>query len=217
VRLRAICLLLVGAGSLDPTQATLEISTNAVCGAEGPTDGTFFEAGVLAAAAVSGLPDAPNGTTCACTPGPDGVHDVGTMIVFPEGGATSATAVVIGSLDSVTAEQCVPFAKGDLGSPVRDRCIVARRAITFADHRPLTVPILLDSQCAGVPCPDSQTCARTATGVACVDASVICEGATCTVSEGGGGGGGPAPEIVYDGSIEARAITGLGAGAGARP
>ena len=131
-------------GCLDPTQATLLISTNVTCGPESAEPGALFETGILAAPASRVDEVSFTVTTKECSAG-----DVGSIVVFPEDGASEAAVVVVGSIGSQTAEGCLPFARR---VPMADgnQCIVARRRISFISHKKLEIPIVLDMECVGV-------------------------------------------------------------------
>ncbi len=134
---------------------------------------------------------AANTTTPDCSGG-----DIGTMVLYPDGGAKRAGVLVVGRLhrepDPGSIENCLDFANPKPGEVVDgSNCILARRQVEFIDHVPLRLPIQLDVACAGVFCPDGQTCVSGADGVRCASAVVTCdESGTCDEPVGGGGVGG---------------------------
>lgn len=180
---------------LDPTQATLVITTNVDCGPEEHADGTLFETGLSAAATANATAQALATTTTACTPRDSGIHDIGELVIYPEGDTTDASVIVVGALDTgVTAEDCLALARREGDADNAQRCIIARRTVGFATHKSLEVPILLDRLCAGVLCDDGTTCVSVAGATSCVDDRVSCRGEACSLENTGGGatGGGGA-------------------------
>jgi uncharacterized membrane protein len=185
------------AACLDPTQVTLEITTDAPC----PSDaaiGSLVATGVVAG---------PLAKTAAATATPDAVTDscdageVGTIVLHPDGDATSASALVVGLLavdgGTRTVEDCVRFANDTSDQAPAPECIVARRQVEFIAHKPLTLPVRLYAACAGVRCAPGKTCLPGApldeTSQPCVSATVACDEASGDCEEptpqGGGGAG----------------------------
>lgn len=194
----ALAILVAGAALAcrDPTQVTLELSTNATCPAEPLAPLMLLETGIVAGPPerVSRPDAAANTTTSACNAG-----EIGTVVLYPEDGALDAGALVIGRLyedgDAGSVERCIQFANPD---PSRDpslppidgsNCIVARRRVAFIEHVPLRLPIRLDVACAGVLCPSDQTCVADPGGVRCVSAEVGCDEKGSCEEPGAGGGG----------------------------
>jgi outer membrane protein assembly factor BamB len=147
-----LAILLAGvAGCLEPTEAIVEISTDASCedvSGTGITGGLLFDIETL-----------PFGTTTdACSSG-----DIGSIVLVPgeddEDDAAFAFKVVT-SLD-VPVDSCIAPAYGP-------GCIVARRALRYVPHEPFRLPVQMAAACAGVICPPEQTC---------VDGT--CQSATC--------------------------------------
>jgi hypothetical protein len=179
----------------EPTQITLEVTTDAQCPAEPPDAPSLVDTFIAAGAKLS--PDelvAANITT-QCTP-EDGDNLVGTLVLIPgDGDGSTVEVVVIGGVDShgtstqattrLGAEACTSrVAAGESidGMP----CIVAKRRLGFVDHKKLFLPIKLDKRCIGVECEQDQTCFEGG----CVDAAVVCDDAgNCANPQGTGGGG----------------------------
>src|SRR5689334_5678184 len=87
-------------------------------------------------------------TTDQCTGG-----EIGSIVLYPDDGPQDGPLVfkVVSSLGSTPVEECVaPFYGQD--------CIVARRSMHFVPHHPFEVPISMEIACAGLLCPDNQTC-----------------------------------------------------------
>ena len=127
----------------DPTQITVEITTDVKC-----TDlrGTSITVGDLA-----GLDDRPL-TTQTTTCDPDRAR-IGSMVIVPSGAddETVAIRVIVGlGKDPAT---CLPPSYGP-------GCIVARRAIRFVPHTSLTLPIFLATSCNGIACGATDTCVQ---------------------------------------------------------
>jgi hypothetical protein len=88
------------------------------------------------------------------------------------------------------AEKNAPFAVkvvASLGAPLENcvapdygpSCIVARRAMRFVPQRPFHVPVRLSQACAGVVCPETQTCVDGTCRSVTVDADDCDVGDTC--------------------------------------
>ncbi len=214
-------LLLALAACLDPTQATLELTTNAPCGGAGPEAATLYETGVLAGSVDQVKSGDLNTTTAACSS--DGT--IGTIVLYPQDGARDASAIAVGALGSRTAQECLAFAQGKDTGPPTD-CIIARRRVTFVEGQDLRIPILLDNACAGVLCPEDQTCERATDAqgnvtTRCVSAVVECSDdgscqpssvASSTTGQGAGGAGGASTTTGTGGAGGASTVATTGTG-----
>lgn len=171
---------LVAHGCKEPTQVTVDVRTNVVCAdmrgvdvAVGSDPRRAEERASLAA--TSSGPRFPSGSTKDCTEGPP-PRAVGTIVVTPSGSA--GAVVVIAAFGQTNVADCVAPA-------LPPRCIIARRRFSFVDNRRVTMPIVLDPDCAGIPCNETSTCV----GKKCVDSAVDCSGAECTEPGIGADGG----------------------------
>ncbi|MBL9025503.1 MAG: hypothetical protein JNL21_25125 [Myxococcales bacterium] len=219
---KAGCLALAAlAACLDPTQVTLEITTDAPC----PVDsaiGSLVATGVVAGplaktAAPSATPDA---VSDSCDAG-----EVGTIVLHPDGDATSASALVVGLLavdgGTRTVEDCVRFANDTSDQAPAPECIVARRQVEFIAHKPLTLPVRLYAACAGVRCAPGKTCVPGApldeTSQPCVSAAVECDEASGECEEPtpqGGGGMGAGGEGAGGEGLGGAGLGGMGGAGG---
>jgi hypothetical protein len=134
----------VGAAACrDPTQITVEVTTDVKCS---DLRGTTFTVGEL-----STLDERPlTTTTTQCDPA---LTRIGSMVIVPSGDNddTVALRVVVG-LGKDPAD-CKP---PDFGPG----CIVARRALRFVPHRSLTLPIFMATACDGIACGATDTCVK---------------------------------------------------------
>jgi hypothetical protein len=129
-------------GCLEPTQAILDITTDSPClyGVE-----TGISAGLLTTIETTEY----DTTTSQCKN--DG--EIGSIVLVPPEDADRDAPFafkVVASL-GVPLDTCVA---PDYGP----NCIVARRAMRFVAQRPFHVPVFLSQACAGVACPETQTC-----------------------------------------------------------
>ncbi len=230
----ALAALFAATACLDPTQATIEITTDIACGGPGHEPATLFDVVVSAGVPGSALGEAVQTISDHCEGG-----DIGSVVVVPRAGEPRASVLVVGGIGSTNAEACLPFARGEVDQA--PECVVARRTVAFVDHTPLRVPVRLFAACAGVRCAEDRTCVPGApldeTGLPCVSAEVECRGAVCTVGGGGevggggvggggvgGGGGGvggdgaggegaapPGFQVLTDGTIPLDEVWGVGA------
>ena len=168
VALPAVALVAQAPGCRTATQVTLDIETNVVCsdmrGVDIVIAADSHDAEHRAALDVPGIRYA-TATTSSCADGP-APRRVGTLVVTPGGG--DGAVVVVAAFGSTTTSDCMApsFAPG---------CIVARRRFGFVDHQAVTLPIVLDPICAGIPCNENSTCV----GKKCVDSQVDCASGTC--------------------------------------
>ncbi|MDB4935394.1 MAG: repeat domain protein [Labilithrix sp.] len=171
---------LLAHGCKNPTQVTLDIGTNVVCsdmrGVEIVVASDTHEAEHRAALDVEGR-RFPTATTSDCTEGTV-PRKIGTLVVTP--GNSDGSVVVIAAFGKTRVEDCV-------APRFAPECIVARRRFGFVDHQSVTLPIVLDPICAGVPCNENSTCV----GKKCVDSFVDCASGTCAPPGRIGPDGGP--------------------------
>ena len=156
----------------EPTQITVELTTDVACTAINETSitvGTLGEIENKPAAA----------KTSACQDG-----RIGTLVLVPAGEGEREVALRVITSVNAPIESCVA---PDYGAA----CIVARRALSYIPHQPLRLPVVLRESCKGVVCPVDETCvdgkcrqARCPNFEACLEASLP------SGDEGGGGQGG---------------------------
>lgn len=130
-------------GCLEPTQAIVDITTDSPCiyGVE-----TGISAGLLTN--IEG--PTYDTTTSQCQNG----GEIGSIVLVPPEEADKDAPFafkVVASLGGKSLDDCQA---PDYGP----HCIVARRAMRFVPQRPFHVPVFLSQACAGVTCPESQTC-----------------------------------------------------------
>ncbi len=178
----------LAAACLDPTQAAIEVTTDVPCGSDARAPGELFGVYLSAGSGEVRMRDGANVESRHCMAG-----DVGTVVVFPEGGAKEAKVVVVGVVGARDPAACLGFAD----DPTLDGtdCIVARRRVAFVEHTPLRVPVTLYGACAGVKCAEGFTCEPGAPldgdGRPCVSSDVACdEAGSCRVDPGAEGAGG---------------------------
>ena len=164
---------------LDPTQITLEISTDIPCS---ELHETSISSGTLAQ-----LESRPAvATTAHCEPA---TGRVGSIVLVPGQSGDAATRVVAAFGARKTADECV--AAGFKGG-----CIVARRSVRYVSHTRLRLPVRLEGVCADMPCKADETCVNGQ----CVPAMVDCDpivgcvpstdgGAVATIARSFGGAG----------------------------
>ncbi len=136
-------------GCQEPTEAIVEISTDAACA---DVDGTGINAGLL-----DGLDKPKFDTTTSLCKSDDKSDDaesdseIGDIVLVPEDDKTAPFAFKIVTSVGGPLDSC-------LGDTVGPTCIVARRAMRFVPQTPFTVPVPMRQVCAGVACPIDQTC-----------------------------------------------------------
>ena len=143
-----------------PTEITFVLTTDQPCASLG---GTAISVGVLGTE-LDRKPATTVSKTCD-----DATHSLGKLVVTPSGASNAEVAARIVVGVGKSAEQCI--VDGFVGG-----CIVARRALRFIPHTPLTVAVALEKACLDNPCAPTQTCSRGA----CIDAHAQdCQGSAC--------------------------------------
>jgi len=93
---------------------------------------------------------------------------IGTLVVVPGSSDDAQLSVkVVAGVDRPPSQCKAPDYFG---------CIVARRLLRYRPHLRLELPVLLDLDCASVPCDAVSTCRRGS----CVDAEVPCDDERCS-------------------------------------
>jgi hypothetical protein len=159
---------LAPAACRSPTEITVVVTTDFDCA-------DLKDVTITVGALGDGLETAPpTSTSSYCSD-----SSAGSVVVVPHGSSTAELAIkVVAGFGIKQAEDCAPAA-GSSPPDYGPGCIVARRALDFTPHTPLTVPVVMRASCAGIACGETQTCDQ---GV-CVDAGASCSGQTCTTSE----------------------------------
>jgi hypothetical protein len=130
-----------------PTEITVDV-TNEACG----------DLGVVAGAP-TGIPSGTVAQATTCE---------GTVVLVPSGDQGARVSIrAVAALGGSDVATCLAG-----GTP--DRCIVARRVVSFLPHQGPHLPIALRLDCAGVACGDNETCVHHAcfpstTAGACLD------------------------------------------------
>lgn len=137
----AIVLVATSASCLDPTQITVDITTDVPCA---DTKGTSLVGGAPGATERA----SPTTTTRDCENG-----RVGTLVSTPSNDKdVDASFVVVMGVDRPVSEcTAANQFKG---------CIVERRLIHYIKHTPLNLPITMWLVCKDVACDQDSTCAR---------------------------------------------------------
>ncbi len=192
----SVASLVLLAGCRDPTQITVEITTDVPCDQTKRTAITVasleaFERGKASAVT----------TTTSC-------HDgrVGSLVVIPSGdrSADLSIRVVTGVDQDVDTCSATTSYAG---------CIVARRHLHFVEHSSLSLPVVMRRSCLDLPCDERQTCVQGH----CVGSTIVdpknCIGSGC--DEGtltGDGDAGPLDssfDSSFDSKVDVLADTGV--------
>ncbi|MBS2018348.1 MAG: hypothetical protein JST00_36115 [Deltaproteobacteria bacterium] len=142
-----------------PTSVTLKITTDIPCRPElrAPLTDIYIGPSLASAEDVGG--------TRACTPSQTPpTNDIGTLTIVPKGSREDyVIAQILVTTDGAGSRKCISEPE------MPKSCIVARRKFRYVAHEARTLPIRIDSRCAGVRCKlETDTCID---GV-CVDATV---------------------------------------------
>ncbi len=174
----AALLVVAIASCRDPTEVTLEITTDQPCGVlDGVaiTTGTLDSVGAQAAATVT--------RTCTTTAAGG---SFGTLVLTPSGAKDERFAVQITGSIVVPVETCSSGTAVGPHAPGTG-CIVARRAMPFLPHTRLYLPIELRKGCLDVTCKPDETCNDGACVTATIpDPSQCTTPTACAVTADGG-------------------------------
>ena len=152
-------------GCKEPTQITIEVTTDVPCSSATALRGTNIVVGVLGAdGGIEDRPPTSSRTHCA-----DGY--IGSLVVVPSGSNDSPIAFRVTTGIGKSVDDCPSS-----GGP---GCIVARRALRFLPSTKLEVPIVMRGRCEGVVCDPTSTCVKGQ----CVSATVP-DPATCAAPGG---------------------------------
>lgn len=152
-------------GSLDacraPTQVTIVVETPTIACSALQGIAIYVDGDSTRAEEEGRPPRAPTATVVTC----ESDRRAGSLVVVPAGGR-GAIVVVAGVRER--ADRCGPDNE-------YAGCIVARRAFSFIEHVPLTIPVPLDLACVDVPCSAQSTCSDRR----CVSSEVSCDESGC--------------------------------------
>gem|GEM_PF-1655171 len=172
MNLRSLAVLLLGVfstGCQEPTQVTVDISTDALCA---DLQETHVVVGSLQE--LRGAP--PSATTGNCESG----GRIGDIVLIPQDKKDDALAFeIVAGVNRETAS----CADNDY-----EGCIVARRALRFIPRRPLELPVELELECLDVPCEATQTCRRGKCVSATLEEPLACSDPAGCDDAGSGGG-----------------------------
>ncbi|MBK8936404.1 MAG: hypothetical protein IPM79_01800 [Polyangiaceae bacterium] len=180
----------------EPTQIKLELSTDADCpdqpGRPRLNDVVILTSKVIEVGTPGNPKPAPpvNAETDMCS-GSGSYKTVGSLVLLPDGSDNPTVDVLIAAgvqrdetddtANSMTAGQCAGLVFE--GSSIEGLpCIIARRRLTFVDHKSLQLPIELDKACIGEDCGADLTCYRGN----CVSPDISCppDQAECAAPKG---------------------------------
>ena len=159
--------LVLLASCRDPTELTLELSTDLPCAELGDTSIYVGTAQELAGPLTSLTPSA---VTQGCK---DGKGRIGSIVVVPSGSDDDRVSIRV--VAGRTGAKCA--------DDLRSGCIEARRNLGFVPHTPLYLPIPLTKSCENVVCDSaSDTCVSGQ----CVPSTIVCSGECTTPGIDGG-------------------------------
>jgi hypothetical protein len=166
-----VALLTLLCACQEPTQITVEVSTDIDCGL-----GIDTGINVGALGDVDGKP--PGSTKSAC----ESSGRIGSLVAVPAGSGPEEVGFRIVTSVGVPLSACETPTEGD-------SCIVSRCALGYLEQKKLLVPVVQRDACIGVPCDETTTCVRGD----CVDAAIdpqLCTGREgCGEEQPGTGGG----------------------------
>jgi hypothetical protein len=166
--IRVACALAVSGGvvvaaCVDPTQIQVEITTDIPCDKLSGTEITVGRLGELDGRR------APTAATQTCQGG-----RIGGIVIVPSRDPSDEVGIaVVTGIDGTAVDTCRP--------PYKKGCVVARRALRFAENTDLRVNISVRRVCDGNPCLPVETC-RVGS---CVSA-VLASSSPCTDPRGCG-------------------------------
>ena len=132
-----------------PTEVRLVLSTDVPCSVPSVAGATR-----LVSTRVYIGPESAGGAVAStehCEARSTGGSELGDLVITPSGDRDAKLTVTVALAVDKDPDACFPP-----GSP--DRCIIARRAMSFSKHRSRTVDIRLLQDCIGVVCDPSSSC-----------------------------------------------------------
>ncbi len=163
----------------DPTQITLDLSTNAACPNEPLGKVRLVDVGISAGE----VPLSPEVAFITTTESCDAPPSVGTLVLTPSDSRSGDLVDVLIVAGAETddgkptrnAGQCrdfiTPNAMDQIEGIDQKNCIVIRRRLGFVPATPLRLPIEIDTRCLGVECGEDLTCFQGK----CVSPDVTCD------------------------------------------
>lgn len=166
----AVVAVTIGAACREPTEITLELTTDLPC--DQLRTSIYVGRPADLARPLSELGVAAEATTCDPT-----TKRIGTIAVIPSG--SNADTVAIKVVARTKGSSC--------DTNPSSGCVEARRTIGFLPHTPLRLPIALNADCKDLVCANaSETCVRGRCVPAIIDPST-CIGSGCPEPTGDGG------------------------------
>jgi hypothetical protein len=171
----------------EPTQITVEITTNAKCPSEELSAPRLMDVKIA-----SGITVKPNdfveiSTTEQCTPDSGSAASIGSLVLLPSGGQPGVEVLVVAGVEvpgpnaevsplKLGSDECQKLiADGGVGAIGGKPCILSRRRLGFVDHTKLVLPIDLDTRCIGKKCGEDESCSKGN----CVPIDVDCDENGC--------------------------------------
>ncbi|MBM4362446.1 MAG: hypothetical protein FJ104_07175, partial [Deltaproteobacteria bacterium] len=148
----------------EPTQVTVSLTTDLAC--------TELAGASITPGKLGGFDEAPIATSTRACKEASPLRQIGTIVLFPSGESDSSFALQVVAGVDVPVESCTP--------PDYRGCIVARRAMRYAPHTPLELPIVLREICKDVVCDPASTCVQGGCVTATVPDPEDCPGGRCT-------------------------------------
>jgi hypothetical protein len=163
-RLASVLLFACLVGCESPTEIDVQVTTDIACSS---VSGTSITTGTLGE--IEGIP--PASTTMNCKNG-----HIGSLVIVPSGSDDALVGFkVVTSINGASIDACTPDATGGYGPS----CIVARRALRYLPHTPLTIEVTMAGACAGKACDPQSTCVEGACVPATIGDPSDCEGEGC--------------------------------------
>jgi len=170
----------------EPTQITLNITTDALCPTETLAGPRLVDALIASGKAINPKDFTSAAVTDQCQSGDP--NSVGTLVLLPSGSddLTVEVLVVAGvelagpsseiSPLKLSSEDCQELIRtGGVGAIQGKPCILVRRRLGFVEHTKLELPIDLDTRCIGKKCGEDQSCFKGN----CVEIGINCDSGGC--------------------------------------
>jgi len=178
----------------EPTQVTLEISTDAEC-----TDVRGTTIGVGKLVALENKPAVAETAACSSS------GRIGSLVVVPSGDKDEEVTIRVVTGVGKSPEACV-------NDGFKGGCIVARRTMRYLPHTPLNLPIEMNVDCLDIPCEATETCFKGQCVSPKID-PVKCDLGACRPTAGDGG----APDGDVDAGVDAEPDVSVDAAPDASP
>jgi hypothetical protein len=183
----------------EPTQITVDITTNTICPTEPLTGPRLVDVMFASGVKINPKSFVEVTTTDQCTPSDPGDQTdtkgfatIGNLVLLPSAEDPSVDVLVVAGVElagpsaeisplRLSSAECRDLIQADgVGAIGGKPCILSRRRLGFVDHTKLLLPVDLDSRCIGKKCGEDESCSKGN----CIPIDVDCDASGCVEPKG---------------------------------